>query len=172
VWLLFPLLLSLDPPVAAADYYLDAVNGSDTASGSAAGPWKTARNIVSYYAVEDRPTNWVRLLPGDTVWLKNGVYPFVDDIEVHHCVFRDNYDRQAADTGGHWTENSRHTVLFGGGSAAIHHCHFENTPPMTASITGTGIGYKHCSTVAGAVFEVHDNTFLRCAGYSVATGTA
>ncbi|MCP5528140.1 MAG: right-handed parallel beta-helix repeat-containing protein [Verrucomicrobiales bacterium] len=260
--------------VLSADYHVDPVGGADSNPGTAQQPWRTPRNIVSYYAEGDYPPGYVWLQPGDTVWFHDGTHVFsyeynnrleclqfrakhgaegmpitlrafpgarpvivstaatspvikleacshwiidgleprdgwsqailldtctgieirhcriegtegvdnsnlaglysqhVDGLHVHHCVFKDNYDRINDDTGGKWTANSRHIVLFNGGDARIHDCLFINTPAPTADVTGCGIGYKHKSILEGAVFEVHDNVFVQCAGYSIATGTA
>jgi len=71
----FVLLLGLATgPVFAADYYLDAVNGSDsTGDGSLGNPWKSFQNIMTYFGYTP-PSGWVNIAPGDTIYLMNGVY--------------------------------------------------------------------------------------------------
>ncbi|HEY1120351.1 MAG TPA: hypothetical protein VGE67_02070, partial [Haloferula sp.] len=59
---IFPTILLLVLPVAAADYHLSP-SGSDASSGSAAQPWKTFAHAVPLLA------------PGDTLSLHAGVYP-------------------------------------------------------------------------------------------------
>ena len=55
-------------------YYIDPVNGSDENNGSSSAPWKSFKNIISYYQAGYRPPNWVDLRPGDCIVLKEGVY--------------------------------------------------------------------------------------------------
>jgi hypothetical protein len=63
-----------EPRMLLAAYVIDAVKGKDTNPGTAAAPWKTYRNIVSYYSESDRPSGWVRLAPGDEVRFRPGTY--------------------------------------------------------------------------------------------------
>ncbi|MHC4739604.1 MAG: right-handed parallel beta-helix repeat-containing protein, partial [Planctomycetota bacterium] len=56
-------------------YYLDAVNGDDdTGDGSFGNPWKSFKNIMSYYQASYRPPGWIDIAPGDTIYLMNGTY--------------------------------------------------------------------------------------------------
>jgi hypothetical protein len=55
-------------------YYIDPVNGSDENNGSSSAPWRSFKNIISYYQARYRPPNWVDLRPGDCIVLKEGVY--------------------------------------------------------------------------------------------------
>jgi len=55
-------------------YHIDAVNGNDDNDGSLSSPWKTFRNITSYYKSKYRPARWVRLQPSDCVYLMDGVF--------------------------------------------------------------------------------------------------
>lgn len=91
-----------------------------------------------------------------------------DQVEVSYSIFGDNYERGATTVTG----NNRQIVLFGGGSATIHHCYFYQSQSPTAVPTGCGVGYKHASTVPGATFEMHDNVFYQCAKYAIQSNTA
>lgn len=55
-------------------YYLDPVDGDDENDGSFTTPWKSFRNVVSYYKSEYRPAGWVALQPGDCLYLMDGTY--------------------------------------------------------------------------------------------------
>jgi hypothetical protein len=55
-------------------YYLDPVHGHDDNDGSLAAPWKSFRNVVSYYKSQYRPAGWVALQPGDCLYLMDGTY--------------------------------------------------------------------------------------------------
>jgi len=55
-------------------YYLDPVKGSDDNNGASKTPWKSFKNIISYYKASYRPEGWVALQPGDCIYLKNGIY--------------------------------------------------------------------------------------------------
>jgi len=69
------LALSLAMPAVATDYYLDAVNGDDdNGDGSFGDPWKSFKNITSYYQASYRPPGWVDIQPGDTIYLMDGTY--------------------------------------------------------------------------------------------------
>jgi hypothetical protein len=71
----FVLALSLAMPAVATDYYLDAVSGDDdTGDGSFGSPWKTFANIMSYERSFCRPSGWVNIQAGDTIYLMNGTY--------------------------------------------------------------------------------------------------
>jgi len=55
-------------------YYVSKLTGSDSNPGSFNAPFKTAKNIVAYYAPNQRPAGWVQLKPGDFVYFMSGVY--------------------------------------------------------------------------------------------------
>jgi parallel beta helix pectate lyase-like protein len=55
-------------------YTIDPIRGSDAYPGTHSKPWKSFRNIISYYKAEYRPAGWVELKPGDTVYLMGGTY--------------------------------------------------------------------------------------------------
>ena len=55
-------------------YYIDPVYGHDDNDGSFAAPWRSFRNVVSYYKSEYRPAGWVALQPGDCLYLMDGTY--------------------------------------------------------------------------------------------------
>lgn len=57
-----------------SDYYVDPANGSDNNSGAKAAPWRSFRNVISYYKPEYRPAGWVQLTGGDCIYLADGVY--------------------------------------------------------------------------------------------------
>ena len=87
--LLLSLLLGAAPPVLAADFYVDPVNGNDTTgTGSSGNPWKTLQNVVDN-RVQTRdwsslpytpPGTLVTVNPGapvhagDTLWLRTGYH--------------------------------------------------------------------------------------------------
>ncbi|MHC4738428.1 MAG: right-handed parallel beta-helix repeat-containing protein [Planctomycetota bacterium] len=59
----------------ATDYYIDPVSGSDTTGdGSLGNPWKSFTNIISYYTGSYRPSGWVDIQAGDTIYLMNGTH--------------------------------------------------------------------------------------------------
>ena len=58
----------------SGSYYIDPVGGNDENDGSPSAPWKSFRNIISYYQADYRPSEWVELKPGDCIVLKEGVY--------------------------------------------------------------------------------------------------
>jgi hypothetical protein len=69
-----------DPEVSSCEavaprkcYYLDPA-GSDSNPGTLAAPWKSFKNIASYYTGSFQPAGWVNLQGGDYVYLKSGVY--------------------------------------------------------------------------------------------------
>jgi len=72
----FVLLLGLfSVSSLATDYYIDPVSGSDTTGdGSLGNPWETFANIQYYYSSSYRPPGWVRLQPGETIYLMNGTH--------------------------------------------------------------------------------------------------
>jgi len=72
----FILLLSLSAaPIFAADYYINPVDGNDTTgNGSLGSPWKSFANIISYYTSSYRPSGWVDIQAGDTIYLMNGTH--------------------------------------------------------------------------------------------------
>jgi len=76
VLLSFILLLGLVVVSAlATDYHIDPVSGSDTTGdGRLADPWKSFKNITSYYQASYRTPGWVNLAPGDTIYLMDGNY--------------------------------------------------------------------------------------------------
>jgi len=59
---------------AGSLYYIDPTSGSDENNGSSSAPWRSFRNIISYYQASYRPPGWVDLKPGDCIVLKEGVY--------------------------------------------------------------------------------------------------
>ena len=58
----------------ATDYYIDPANGSDDGNGGKAAPWRSFRNVISYYQPEYRPGGWAELKGGDCIYLAGGVY--------------------------------------------------------------------------------------------------
>lgn len=60
--------------VYGKSYYIDPIYGSDNGSGDPDSPWKSFKNIISYYQASYRPPGWVDLKPGDCIVLKEGVY--------------------------------------------------------------------------------------------------
>ncbi|MCK7593714.1 right-handed parallel beta-helix repeat-containing protein [Pseudomarimonas salicorniae] len=77
---------------AQVSYYVDPVNGDDAQSGSLAAPWRSFRNIISYYHPSFRPPQWVRVQPGDTLFLMEG---------VHDTILHPGGDGGAADGGAY-----------------------------------------------------------------------
>ncbi len=73
---IFSILALLLPAAVATgkSYYIDPFKGSDETNGNIETPWKSFRNIISYYNPSYRPTGWIELVPGDSVYLMNGVY--------------------------------------------------------------------------------------------------
>jgi hypothetical protein len=59
---------------AGNTYHIDPVYGNDENDGSSSAPWKSFKNINSYYQASYRPKGWVDLKPGDCIMLKGGVY--------------------------------------------------------------------------------------------------
>ncbi|MHC4640675.1 MAG: right-handed parallel beta-helix repeat-containing protein [Planctomycetota bacterium] len=97
------------------------------------------------------------------------------DVEIHSCIFNDNYDRTCADTDGKATENSTNVVIFGGmqgGNIEIHDCLIYQSLPLSHKLSGGGIKYKHASRIPEATFHVHHNTFKNCKFFAFGTGTA
>lgn len=116
--------------------------------------------------------NWIHDIDGDDSSNVGGIYSlYVEELDVHHNLIHDNYDRTAADTGGHSEENSRNMVLFRGGNARIHHNVFFQTPPISENKSGGCITYKHAASDPDAVFEVDHNIFRNCKHASVGSGT-
>ena len=61
--------------VTAAVYHIDPVNGNDSSGdGSSGSPWKSFANIITYYTSSYRPSGWVDIAPGDTIYLMNGTH--------------------------------------------------------------------------------------------------
>jgi hypothetical protein len=101
-----------------------------------------------------------------------GIYSNVSrNINVHHSIIHDNYDRLNHDTGGQKTENSRNLVFFRGGNVKVRYNTIFQTPPVTASKTGGCLVYKHGQDVAGGIFEVSHNTFRNCFFAAIGTVT-
>jgi hypothetical protein len=277
-------LVLLAASASGKSYYIDPVNGSDEENGSKAAPWKSFKNVISYYNPDYRPPYWIELTPGDCIYLMNGIYseilhpgewkkgpggggslvayfrgrrgdannrfqikaypghkPIIDaqgkgtgisifqssnweiegievrnaygrgislteseeislhdvhihdtdgvdnnniaglyitdcrNVEIHSCVFNDNYDRTCADTNGKATENSTNVVIFGGmqgGNIEIHDCLIYQSLPILHRLSGGGIKYKHASRIPEAYFKVHHNTFKNCKFFAFGTGTA
>jgi len=95
------LLLCLAPPLWAADFYVDPVNGSDTGDGSAANPWRTLQAVIDADLIETR--NWQSLpyqpgmslvtinagapvKAGDTLWLRGGYHGAVVVQSAYNAV--------------------------------------------------------------------------------------
>ncbi len=56
-------------------YYLNPVSGNDAnPNGTIQAPWKSFRNIISYYQSSFKPARWIGLRGGDFVYLMSGVY--------------------------------------------------------------------------------------------------
>ncbi|MHC4398037.1 MAG: hypothetical protein ACYS1A_20530 [Planctomycetota bacterium] len=74
--LAFVLVLGLVGETAfAADYYIDPVSGSDSSGdGSLGNPWESFVNIITYYTGSYRPSGWVDIQAGDTIYLMNGTH--------------------------------------------------------------------------------------------------
>jgi len=83
------LLMVLMPPVFAADFYIDPVDGDPSGDGSADRPWRSLQAVVDAGLVQTRAWNVYpytkadRLVsknadapigPGDTIWLRSGNY--------------------------------------------------------------------------------------------------
>ena len=59
----------------ATCYYVDANNGNDANDGTSALPWKSFKNISTYYDPAYRPPNtWRQINPGDYIYVANGTY--------------------------------------------------------------------------------------------------
>lgn len=95
----------------------------------------------------------------------------VNNVNIHHSLIHDNYDRTNDDTGGNKTENSRNLVIFGGGNIHLHHNVIFQSPPISAQKTGACIAYKHSSSIAGSTFEVDHNVLRNCWDHSIGSGT-
>ena len=65
---------SIETGSTGSFYYIDPVNGSDENNGSSSTPWRSFKNIISYYQASYRPPGWVDLKPGDCIVLKKGIY--------------------------------------------------------------------------------------------------
>jgi len=55
-------------------YYIDPIHGHDDNDGSLAAPWRSFRNVISYYSSQYRPSGWVDLQSGDCLYLMDGTY--------------------------------------------------------------------------------------------------
>lgn len=90
--LLLLLLLCLAPPVGAADFYIDPINGSDSGNGSPTNPWRTLQAVIEANLIETRKweslpyqpgLNLITINPGapvkagDTLWLRTGYHGVV-----------------------------------------------------------------------------------------------
>jgi len=88
----FVVVLSMfSAPAFATDYHIDPVNGSDTTGdGSFGNPWETFANIQYYYWYLDRPSGWVQLQPGETIYLMNGIHntPIDEGSGYKPCIAR------------------------------------------------------------------------------------
>jgi len=67
-------LVLLNVGASAKYYHIDPENGSDRNNGSKAAPWKSFKNVISYYKPIYRPPGWVELASGDCIYLMNGIY--------------------------------------------------------------------------------------------------
>ncbi len=96
------------------------------------------------------------------------------DVRVYNCVFHDNYDRLAEDTGGISTPNSTNMVFFScRGAIEVHDCLIYQTPTADhATNSGAGIKYKHSTPDPTSTFEVHRNIFRNCKFFALQTGSA
>ncbi|MHC4396973.1 MAG: InlB B-repeat-containing protein [Planctomycetota bacterium] len=128
--MVFVVLLGLvAAPALAADYYLDAVDGNDTTGdGSLGNPWKSFKNIMSYYGVTP-PAGWANIAPGDTIYMMDGVYS------------------EAYDT--HNWETGDRVVFFkneGGDSANVYHikAYPGHNPVIDPQGGGVGIQLQGC----------------------------
>ncbi len=54
-------------------FYIDPIKGNDNNSGSFSSPLKTLKRLSSYY-ITPPPANKIDLVPGDTIYLKSGIY--------------------------------------------------------------------------------------------------
>ena len=82
------------------------------------------------------------------------------DVDIHHNLLHDNYDRERAATPGDVArQNSRNIVIWGDDSdrIRIRSNKVFNTPLPGGILTGAGIYIKHASEIPGASFEIHDN---------------
>jgi len=69
----------LDEAVAPAQsYYIDPEHGDDANPGTYASPWKSFKNIRTYYNSSWRPPTWRALAPGDFIYLVGGVLSTVE----------------------------------------------------------------------------------------------
>lgn len=68
------IMLTVATSVRGAAYYIDPVSGNDNNNGSSLHPWKSFRNVNSYYKPSYRPAGWVELKPRDCIYLGDGVY--------------------------------------------------------------------------------------------------
>lgn len=91
-WLVLAVVVCLSgmaAPAAAAEFYVDPVNGSDSGDGSAQHPWKSLQTVWDSGLIATRdwnelPYDDTRHLvaknegapvgPGDTIWLRDGYY--------------------------------------------------------------------------------------------------
>ncbi len=55
-------------------YYISKLTGKDSNPGTFKKPWKTTKNITSYYSASERPPKWINLKPGDVVYFMPGIY--------------------------------------------------------------------------------------------------
>lgn len=95
------------------------------------------------------------------------------DILIERCVFHDNYDRSASDTGGITTENSTNMVFFQGSDITVRSCLvYQSREPRDGVNTGAGIKYKHSTPDPEGYFRVYDNVFRNCKYFSVQSGSA
>lgn len=60
-------------------YYISALTGNDSNPGSFSKPWKSYKNIVSYYNGTPAPPTWQALNPGDVVYFMSGIYSYTYD---------------------------------------------------------------------------------------------
>ena len=92
------------------------------------------------------------------------------DVLVTQSLIVDSYDREAADTGGERTENSRAIVLFSNrGPVQIVDNVILNTPQRDADITGGGITIKH---PGDDLVEINDNVLINVATTGIGASSA
>jgi hypothetical protein len=110
---------SVPPSVPRRDWYIDAVNGSDTTgTGSKTAPWQTLQPVVSSvngasprlstipYHHRDATGAWVvapnpraPIQPGDTIWLMSGNYGVISIGSYHDAVTNPEFVTIAAGEG-------------------------------------------------------------------------
>ncbi|MHC4741534.1 MAG: right-handed parallel beta-helix repeat-containing protein [Planctomycetota bacterium] len=70
---ILPILL-LCANTHGSNYYIDPIKGDDGGTGDISSPWRSFRNVISYYKPDYRPPGWVQLKGGDCIYLAGGRY--------------------------------------------------------------------------------------------------